>query len=182
MSKSDPQAERERAAANGKPFAVPIDMPQWATGAPIPHLLQIDNDVFLIYCLAEHDECPELTLEDVQRAGGPPESVAVVHFLGCACTKMGTPNDEVLHGHALYGLGLEFYKPMVVQNSTWITELESINFVHRDYRPESWQNLRHYILPFQDCTFECVAEDFRVTIRHEGFPRLLWELSGGPLK
>ncbi len=94
--------------------------------------------------------------------------------------KMGTPNDEVLHGHALYGLGLEFYKPMVVQNSTWITELKSINSVHRDYRPESWQNLRHYILPFQDCTFECVAEDFRVTIRHEGFPRLLWELSGGP--
>lgn len=182
MSKSDPQAERERAAASGKPFAIPIDMPLWATGAPDPHLLQRDNDVFVIYCLAEHDEYPELTLEDVQRAGGSPEWVAVVHFLSCECTKMGTPNDEVLHGHSLYGQGLEFYTPMVVRNSTWITELESINSVHRNYRPEKWQKLKHYILPFQDCTFECVAEDFKFAIRHDGFPRLLWELSGGPLK
>jgi hypothetical protein len=96
------------------------------------------------------------------RAVSLSEKLALVEFERCLCTKMGTPNDEVLHGHRLHGKGLAGYEAMAVENSTWLKELEKINSVHDAYKPESWRGLKHYILPFHDSTFECVARGFNV--------------------
>jgi hypothetical protein len=79
------------------------------------------------------------------------EKPAVVEFERCVCTKMGTPNDEVLHGHPLNGKGLAGYQPMAIENSICLKELESINAIHSCYKA-AWSDLNHYILPFHDCT------------------------------
>ena len=75
------EAERALAKSNEEEFASPIDMPAWETGAPLPHLLQSDNRTILIYILRDHDGYRELFIEDVERAGGPPEWFGVVEFV-----------------------------------------------------------------------------------------------------
>lgn len=71
--------------------------------------------------------------------------------------KMGSPNDEVLEGHPLWGSGLEFYEAHEVKNSPWIKELMDINRVHDQFRESHWNEDRHFILTFHDETLECVA-------------------------
>jgi hypothetical protein len=61
---------------------------------------------------------------------GLSEKLALVEFERCICAKMGDPNEEVLHGHPLYGKGLAGYEAMAVENSTWLKALEKINAVH----------------------------------------------------
>jgi len=95
---------------------------------------------------------------------------------------MGTPNDEVFHGHPLNGKGLRGYTPLRVMNSLWIKELETINSIHSGYRPESWHSLNHYIFGFHDCTFECVAESFLFEARATTVPELLTEICGKLVK
>jgi hypothetical protein len=104
------------------------------------------------------------------------EKLGVVEFERCICTKMGTPNDEVLHGHPLYGKGLVGYRAQRVENSNWLKELEAINAVHNYYKPEGWRTLKHYVLPFHDSTFECVAIDLKVEVRETTFGHVLAEL------
>jgi hypothetical protein len=53
---------------------------------------------------------------------------------------------------------------MSVKNSAWLKELEAINAVHSGYKAEAWRDLIHYILPFHDSTFECVAHGFNVEV------------------
>ena len=92
------------------------------------------------------------------------QAVAIVEFLGMVAVQFGTPNDEVLSGHPLAQRGLEPYAAHRVENSTWIRQLEDINRVHPGFSGDSWQSLRHYLFAFHDETFECVADDHRVTI------------------
>jgi hypothetical protein len=161
-------AERALAAAQNEPHAVPIEFPvRWDTGAPLPHLLQNDYRTFLVFFLP--DDGPDGTY-------AYPSSLAVVEFKRCICTKMGTPNDEV--GHPLSGRGFRRYRPLLVENSLWIKELEAINSVHSGYRPDSWSNLNQYIFGFHDSTFECVAESFFVELRATTIPEVLTEICG----
>jgi hypothetical protein len=104
------------------------------------------------------------------------QKLAVVEFEHCVCTKMGTPNEEVLHGHPLHGKGLIGYRALVVENSNWLKELEAINAVHSHYKADGWRELKHYILPFHDSTFECVARGFKVETRETTLPKLLAEV------
>jgi hypothetical protein len=158
------QAERNLAAAKGEEYAVPIEFPvRWDTGAPLPYLLQNDYRTFLALFLHTVDPNWDGTYVNVRNPSSElSEKLALVEFERCVCTKMGTPNDEVLHGHPLYGKGLAGYEAMAVENSNWLKELEKINSVHEAYNPESWRGLKHYILPFHDSTFECVARGFKV--------------------
>ncbi|TKW79318.1 MAG: hypothetical protein DI543_05845 [Bradyrhizobium icense] len=157
-------AERALFAARNEPHAVPIEFPvQWDAGAPLPHLLQNDSQVFLLFLLAESNG---------------PETLAVVEFKGCVSTRMGTPNDEVFHGHPLNGRGLELYSPLLVKNSPWIEQLKAISSVHRNYRPESWKDDNHYIFGFHDCTLECVARSFVVEARAGTMRQALADICG----
>jgi hypothetical protein len=113
---------------------------------------------FLIYYLRR---------DDPLFAGLPPDEpgwdqehgVGVVEFHRVARIKMGSPNDEVLRGHSLYGHGLEGYGAQVVSNSPWITELANVNRVHAQFSQNTWASARHYVFPFHDETVECVAAD-----------------------
>jgi len=171
-------AERALAAAKGEQYAMEISFPvAWSTGAPLPHLLRSDYRTFLVFFLREIDPRWDGTYVHVRHPGGPDiEKLGVVEFERCICTKMGTPNDEVLHGHPLYGKGLVGYRAQTVGNSNWLKELEAINAVHDKYKPDAWRSFKHYILPFHDSTFECVAKDLKVEVRETTLTKLLVEL------
>lgn len=160
--KAELVAERALAAAQDQSYAVPVELPVlWDTGAPLPHLLQNDYRAFLIFLIRDPDPNWDGSYVNIRH----PESaaacqLAVVEFKGCVSTMMGTPNDEVLHGHPLYGKGLEGYRPMRVENSAWLAELQRINSVHDGYAPDRWSRLSHYFFGFHDSTFECVAESW----------------------
>jgi hypothetical protein len=172
------QAERNLAAAKGEPYAVPIEFPvTWDTGAPLPYLLQNDYRTFLTFFVHDVDPDWDGSYVAVRHPSSDlSEKLAVVEFDRCACTKMGTPNDEVLHGHPLNGKGLRGYIAMSVENSAWVKELQKINSVHSGYRAGAWRGQKHYILPFHDCTFECVAEGFKIEVFQMPLPELLAEI------
>ena len=168
-------AERTLAAALGEPHAVPLDFPvRWDIGAPLPHLLQSDYRTFLLFLLGDSALPADHTHVTVVSPGNPsPSALAIVEFKGCVSAKMGAPNDEVIEGHPLHGKGLAAYRPMRVVNSPWIQELQRINSVHRQYRPERWATLSHYVFGFHDCTFECVASSFAVETTSTTIPAAL---------
>ena len=87
----------------------------------------------------------------------------VVRFARVNCVLLGSPNDETLNAHPLHGSGLRHYEFAEVENSPWIAELEQANRVHPSHSPESFADLRHFILPFHDSTFECVARSVEVS-------------------
>lgn len=157
-------AERALAAARGEAHAIPFDFPvKWDTGAPLPHLLKNDHLAFLIFYVSDRDPNWDGTYIDVRQPGSTAASrLAIAEFKGCHAAMLGTPNDEVFHGHSLHGKGLVGYRPLLVENSAWIRELERINSVHSYYLPEGWRTLKHYIFGFHDSTFECVARSVEV--------------------
>jgi hypothetical protein len=157
-------AERGLAAALGEPYAVPLEFSaQWDIGAPLPYLLQNDYKTFLLFLLADTQPWYDGSFVTIVSPGDAnPSNMAIVEFKGCVCSKMGTPNDEVYEGHPLHGKGFVGYRPLRVVNSEWVKELETVNSVHRQYRPERWRTLGHYVFGFHDCTFECVAQSFAV--------------------
>jgi hypothetical protein len=137
-------AERNLAAAEGRPYAVLQECPlQWDVGAPIPTLLQSDNQTFLFFLLSQEE----------QRVG-------VLEFDLCSSTSFGSPGDETFEGHPLHGSGFEPYRAMRVVNSPWIVQLAQIDSVHARHDPDAYVEANHFIFPFHDTTFECVARSF----------------------
>ena len=139
--------------------------------------LRNDDRTFLVFLVRDTDPEWDGVCVNVVSADDPtPRKLAVVEFKRCLCAKMGSPNDEVFHGHPLHGKGFEGYRPLRVKNSPWIKELEAINSVHSCYRPESWSMLNHYIFGFHDSTFECVAESFAAEAKTATIPEVLAEI------
>lgn len=122
--------------------AIPIsEWPQPDGGAPCPVTFADDTSLFVRY------------FTDTDK-------VAVIHFPLCLIFTFGSPNDEALAGHPLYGKGLEFYSPHRVENSSWIADLERRNAVHsRHDRQRFLDGKRHYIFNFHDSTLECVDNE-----------------------
>lgn len=156
--------ERKVAAAKGIPYAIPMDFPvQWDIGAPLPHLIQNDHKTFLLYRLRDvHPNWDGTTVTIKSPSDKVAEGIAIIEFERCVATMMGSPNDEVLHGHPLHGCGLDSATAQRVINSKWIESLRLINSVHHCYRPDYWRSLNHYVLWFHDSCFECVAESFEI--------------------
>jgi hypothetical protein len=137
-------AERKLAHAEDRPYAVRCDCPlSWDVGAPLPTLLQSDQATFLFFLLPDDDE-----------------HIGQIQFEGLSSTSFGAPNDETFEGHSLHGSGFEPYRAMSVINSPWISQLEKINSVHRMHKPSVYASKKHFIFPFHDTTFECVARAF----------------------
>jgi hypothetical protein len=84
--------------------------------------------------------------------------VAVVRFHVAHEVYLGGPNEEAFSGHPLFEVGLSGTEFAEVKKSPWIAALERRNRVHPDHDRERFVKLRHFILPFHDETFECVAE------------------------
>lgn len=171
--------ERELAAAKGEEYAEPIDFPvKWDVGAPLPHLLTNGHHTLLAFYLdVPNPNWDGKTVKIVSPNSGETESLAIVEFFHCRSVRFGGPNDEVHHGHPLYGRGLDAYTAQVVRNSRWLAELQRINSAHRGYKPDYWRLVKHFILWFHDETFECLAESFKVETRHCSMKELLLESS-----
>ena len=89
------------------------------------------------------------------------DKVAVLRF-DSSCHKFGYPNEEVLSGHPLYQYGLKFYDFHLVENSPWIVELCRQNRVHPRHSDWLFDDLRHWIISFQDTTLEVVGKQAAV--------------------
>jgi hypothetical protein len=169
--------QRELAAVRNEEHAIPLELPvRWEVGAPLPQLLVNDHRAFLVFVVQTTDpdwDGSYVTIKDP--ASEQAESLALVEFQRCSSARLGSPNDEVFHGHPLEGRGLEAYTPQRVRNSRWIAELQKINSVHAGYRPEHWANRNHYVFWFHDSTFECVAESFKVELYSCSMAALLAE-------
>ena len=149
--------KRNLSLAKGEETAVPIEWKYpWDAGAPCPHVLADGHRVFLAYCYTV-------------------SQIALVEFIRVVNFKFGGPNDEVLHGHPLYGHGLEYYEAHEIINSKWIIEQEQINAVHSRHDSERWQTLKHFVFTFHDEIFECIAEAYNVEIINGSFRDALCE-------
>jgi hypothetical protein len=171
--------EREAMEADQREHAAPLDFPvRWDTGAPLPFVLSSEQRTFLTFYVRVPDAGWDGTYVNVKDPGdASSETLALVEFQHCHSVRFGGPNDEVLHGHPLYGKGLEEYTAQVVRHSSWLRSLEAINAIHTQYRPDSWRELNHYVLWFHDSTFECIARSFTVEVFQEPMAVLLDRVS-----
>ena len=163
--------ERELARALGEPCAVEISWPErWSTGAPLPHVISSGSTTRLVYHLSERvPGWDGSTASMIDPSTSDRRPIAIVEFQRCRLHKFGSPNDEALQGHPLSGRGLVPYAAHLVERSPWIAELMTINSVHRHYRPDAWHNCRHYLLPFHDQTFECIADGHTIKTTRSSF-------------
>lgn len=144
------ELERSTADELGWPYAEPVELRVgWDTGAPMPVLLS-GLRTFVAFFLSSPDP--------VARDPRTDHGIGVVEFKQVRSVKIGSPSDEVLHGHPLWGSGLEYYRAHVVRNSRWITELMDVNRVHERFDESRWRGACHFILTFHDETLECVAQ------------------------
>lgn len=135
--------ERSTAAGMGLPYAEPADLGvKWDAGAPMPVLISGLRTFVAFYLSGSEDD----------------HGIGVVEFKGVTSVKMGSPNDEVLRGHPLWGSGLEPYQAHEIRNSTWIRELMDVNRIHSAFQDSHWSAARHFVLTFHDETLECVAQ------------------------
>lgn len=121
-------------------------LPQSDTGAPLPLVVASDNELRIAY------------ISPGNRRDG--EVMVTVPFNGAQAHMFGSPNDEAFDGHPLARRGLQPYGAFEIKHSSWIRQLERMNSVHPHRSPELFEGLRHYVLSFDDTTFECVAEGF----------------------
>ena len=64
---------------------------------------------------------------------------------------------------------MQGYTAQRVINSRFLKEIEAINSIHRQYQPDYWRTLNHYIFWFHDRTFECIARSFHVETHRESW-------------
>ncbi|HXZ08313.1 MAG TPA: hypothetical protein VEI25_09675 [Paraburkholderia sp.] len=82
------------------------------------------------------------------------EPFCMVLFTGVDFHRVGPPGDDDLDIHPLFSQGLKPYSAHEVVNSSLVAEGWDIS------SPAAL--LRHFVLTFQDATFECVAVDYTV--------------------
>ncbi|MFH1346546.1 MAG: hypothetical protein ABIL01_35945 [Pseudomonadota bacterium] len=116
-------------------------------------------------CAAQLSDGSALVRYTVSRQSGGGE--AEVKFTAVRAFYLGSPNDEGLEGHRLWGRGLSFYSFQEVIHSDWIAELERRNRVHARHSTKLFEGLRHFVMTFKEQTLECVARTFEVTHRQE---------------
>ncbi len=146
------EAERNLARAEHRPYAIACDCSlSWDVGAPLPTLLQTDQKAFLFFWIAYDDD-----------------NVGKIVFEWCLATTFGVPGDEAFNGHPLYGSGFEPYRAMQVINSPWIERLREVDSVHPHHDPSQYELFKHFIFPFHDTTFECVARSFKASTVNRG--------------
>jgi hypothetical protein len=139
------------------------DVPQSSVGAPIPIVLCDEHKLFLAYFL--QNTPPNWDFNSVRVITAETEDfVALVEFERYESFMFGNPNDEAFSGHPLAGRGLGPYTVFEIENSSWVRTLERMNSVHPYHNPEKFEKLKHFVFAFHDSTFECVAENFSVSI------------------
>jgi len=143
------------------------DAPQSSVGAPLPLVLSDERTLLLAYLIQDASSDWNGSSVRIVDHTSPDEPVALVEFSRYYAYSVGPPNDEAFHGHPLASRGLQPYGVFQIEESSWIRQLERMNSVHPNHKPERFERLRHYVFAFHDSTLECVAEGYIVT-EHEG--------------
>ncbi len=162
---------------------VPLeDVPQSSVGAPIPFVMADEHRVVLAYYVENRP--PQWDGSEIRLVGptSSDEPIAIIRFSGCRAHMSGPPNNEAFAGHPLASRGLHPYGTFLIQDSSWIRKLESMNSIHRSHRPDSFRSLRHLVFAFHDSTFECICNGFDSLIAQGSIPsviprmaELLWQ-------
>jgi hypothetical protein len=151
--------------------------PQWDTGAPMPQVYSNGHKTFLIYLINEPDPNWDGTYVNmIDNTSETTYPLALVEFSG-QTFRFGIANDEVFSGLPLWDKGLEGYAAHVIENSTWITELKSINKVHPYYNEDKWKDRKHFALLFHDEIFEVIATDYKIESFKTTFGQLATEVT-----
>ena len=149
--------ERSSAAELGLPYAQRVDLGvEWDADTPMPVLLS-GLRTFVAFYRSAHGPVADMT----NPRGGDPQAdhgIGVVEFKRVTSIKAGSPNDEMLRGHPLWGSGLESCSAHEIENSPWITELMEADRAHERFGKSQWSGRHHYVLTFHDETLECVAK------------------------
>jgi hypothetical protein len=167
--------ERDLARSLDEECAVDFDWPApWSVGAPMPHVMSSGGKTAIVYLQRERDPNWDGSHATPVNPTTPDHQlVATVTFRRCLVHKFGAPNDETLSGHRLHGRGLTGYRAHIVERSRWLREHERINSVHLFHNPERFRDYVHYVLPFHDDTFECLATGFELHESLSTFPEAL---------
>jgi hypothetical protein len=87
-------------------------------------------------------------------------TTVVLTFEGVVAHYFGAPNDEALTGHPLSPRGLAPYGVYLVQESSWVRAIDRLTAV--PHAASETRARRHFVLTFQDSTFECVAAEIQI--------------------
>jgi len=147
-----------------------------AAGAPVPVTLASEYKLKLLYYYAK-DLQENLIDMPKQRNKGEDTGVAVIEFKNYLVYKFGYPNVEALSSHPYYPMGLEPYKLFEVVESDWVEKIEVMNRVHPFHNPIRYKMYRHFILTFEDSTFECIAREIELSFLPTTMRDALVELS-----
>jgi hypothetical protein len=152
-------AERGLAAERGEAYAERLELGvRWDAGAPLPHIVSGSSRTVLWCHASEPDPNWDGTYATAVSPSDTAEATFVeLTFTRCASIRFGSPSDEALSGHLLWGRGLEFYQAHIVRNSTWLDELIAINSAHDRHNEATWSRLNHYFVGFHDEMFEALA-------------------------
>lgn len=164
-------AERTLAAARGEQYAEVIDLGvHWDTGAPLPHLVAGGLRAAIICRSALHDPTWDGTSTTMVSPSDTEEADLIrIDISGYASVRIGSPNDEALHGHPLHGRGLVTQEAHEVHNSAWLEEHIRVNSVHPAHRDEPWRRLRHILLAFHDEMVEVLCREISARVLRGNF-------------
>jgi hypothetical protein len=105
-----------------------------------------------------------------QNAQSDEDAVAVLRFGAASASMLGPPNEEAIAGHPLAPAGLRPFEFVEVEGSPWVARLEEMNRDHPRHSRAPFDALRHFVLPFHDTTFECLALAVEVVGMRSGSP------------
>jgi hypothetical protein len=124
------------------------DVPRPAAETPEPFVVANERRVVIAYRIAE---------SDFERFGPFDEDddpFCTIEFSMAAFHQFGPPNAEGLYAHPLAERGLQADAAHEIMNSSLVTDA---------WGPDAAEDgRRHFVLTFQDSTYECVASDYTV--------------------
>lgn len=146
-------------------------------GAPAPAVLSSEYKLYLLYYYHRDIENDGSFDNLKQRNINTDKGIAIISFKNFLIYKFGYPNVEVLQSHPYYSLGLEPYKIYEVVESDWVSKIEQMNKVHPFHNSVKYKMYKHFILTFEDSTFECVARSTELTFVQSSMQEALQSLS-----
>jgi hypothetical protein len=135
------------------------------TGAPVPVILSNEYKFYLFYYYQRTIGSSGNTDLPRQRDSNADRGVAVVTFPGFLIYKFGYPNVEALQGHPYYSLGFRSYSLFEVIDSDWVQDIEQRNRIHPRHNRERYKAYRHFLIAFEDSTFECIAKSMEIEFK-----------------
>ncbi|MBL4786492.1 MAG: hypothetical protein JKY49_13820 [Cohaesibacteraceae bacterium] len=131
----------------------------------MPGIISTEHEVVLYYQL--NDTPPEWDGSYTTQIDSHTERLtAIVKWVRCYQHMFGSGGEYVAHRHPLAERGFGPFGNFEVTNSSWKQTHIEMNKGHYDFFPGMYDDLRHFLLPFHDSTFECLAKGFEIEIVH----------------